>query len=102
MIGSFKISISVEEFALHYAISSRTLQRYFLTCTGVNSKTALQILRIRKAVNDIVLCAENFHYKDYGYYDFSHFYKHLKQFLHHDALKKIKPHLQLLRSIRKK
>ena len=95
-------SIPVEELASSYHISGRTLQRYFLTCTGVNSKTALQILRIRKAVNHILLHPNKFHYKDYGYYDFSHFYKHLKQFLHNTALKKINPHLHLLQTLRKK
>lgn len=93
---------SIEDLATQHQISARTLQRYFLTCTGVNSKKALQILRIRNAVNNIILFQKRFHYSDYGYYDFSHFYKHLKQFLHNDALNDIKPHLQLLHNIRKK
>jgi AraC-like DNA-binding protein len=93
---------SIEELAVAHHISARTLQRYFLICTGTNSKKALQVLRIRKAVNDILSNPERFHYSDYGYYDFSHFYKHLKQFLHNDALKYVKPHLQLLKTIRKK
>ncbi len=94
-------NIPVEERAGKYHISARTLQRYFRVCTGVNSKTALQILRIRKAVSAILSTPENFHCGDYGYYDFSHFYKHLKQFFHNDTLKHIKPHLQLLQAMRK-
>ena len=94
-------NIPVEELARKYQISARTLQRYFRVCTGVNSKTALQILRIRKAVSTILSTPKNFHYSDYGYYDFSHFYKHLKQFFHNDTLKHIKPHLQLLQAMKK-
>ena len=92
---------SIVAIAAKNKISARTLQRYFRICTGVNSKNALQILRIRKAVNSMLSSPEKFHFSDYGYYDFSHFYKHLKQFLHNDALKKIKPHLQLLQVIKK-
>ncbi|HKC34826.1 MAG TPA: hypothetical protein VKB95_02155 [Chitinophagaceae bacterium] len=95
-------NISIEELAASNHISARTLQRYFLICTGTNSKKALQVLRIRKAVSDILSNPQKFHYSDYSYYDFSHFYKHLKQFLHNDTLKHIKPHLQLLRTLRKK
>jgi AraC-like DNA-binding protein len=94
-------TVPVEDLALKYHISARTLQRYFLTCTGVNSKQALQLLRIRKAVNTMLTHPQNFDFNNYGYYDFSHFYKHLKQFLHTDTLKKIKPHLQLLQTVRK-
>jgi len=93
---------SIEELASKQGISARTLQRYFRICTGVNSKNALQILRIRKAVNSMLSSPDNFHFTNYGYYDFSHFYKHLKQFFHNDTLKKIKPHLQLLQIIKKK
>jgi len=95
-------NIAVEELATRHHISARTLQRYFLICTGTNSKKALQVLRIRKAVNDIIAHPKKFHYNDYNYYDYSHFYKHLKLFLHNDTLKHIKPHLQLLKTIRKK
>jgi len=95
-------NITVEELADQHHISSRTLQRYFLICTGTNSKKALQVLRIRKAVNDILSSPKKFHYSDYNYYDYSHFYKHLKLFLHNDTLKHIKPHLQLLKTIPKK
>lgn len=93
---------SVEGLATQYDISARSLQRYFRACTGVNSKKALQVLRIRKAAANIILNPKSFHYTAYGYYDFSHFYKHLKQFLHNDTLKHIKPHLQLLQTLRKK
>ena len=95
-------NVAIEGLAAQHHISARTLQRYFLICTGTNSKKALQVLRIRKAASDILSNPKKFHYSDYNYYDFSHFYKHLKQFLHNDTLKHIKPHLQLLKTIRKK
>jgi len=94
-------NVPVEQLAGKYHISSRTLQRYFRACTGVNSKTALQILRIRKAVSTILSSPKNFKSGDFGYYDFSHFYKHLKQFFHNNTLKHIKPHLQLLQAMRR-
>ena len=95
-------NMAVEELAMQHHISPRTLQRYFRACTGVNSKRALQVLRIRKAVAAILLNPQNFHYTDYGYYDLSHFYKHLKQFLYNNTLNHIKPHLQLLQTLREK
>lgn len=93
---------SMEKLAAQYGISSRTLQRYFNTCTGVNCKQALQVLRIRKAINAMLVHPDNFDYEQYDYYDFSHFYRHLKQFLHSDTLQHLKLHLQLLQSVRKK
>jgi AraC-like DNA-binding protein len=95
-------NVAIEGLAAQHHISARTLQRYFLICTGTNSKKALQVLRIRKAASDILSNPKKFHYSDYNYYDFSHFYKHLRQFLHNDTLKHIKPHLQLLKTMRKK
>jgi len=92
----------VKELAAKHHISTRTLQRYFSACTGVNCKQALQVLRIRKAVISLLSDPGHFHFSDYDYYDFSHFYKHLKQFLHSDSLKHLKPHLQLLQKLRKK
>jgi AraC-like DNA-binding protein len=94
--------LSIEDLAIKNKISSRTLQRYFLLCTGVNGKNALQILRIRKAINKMLSVPDRFHFSDYGYYDFSHFFKHLRQFLHNDTLKQIKPHLRLLQTAKKK
>ena len=93
-------NFSIEDAAAKHKISARTLQRYFKICTGVNSKNALQILRIRKAIGLIMSDPHKFHFGDYGYYDFSHFYKHLRQFLHHDTLKQVRPHLQILKAIK--
>jgi methylphosphotriester-DNA--protein-cysteine methyltransferase len=97
-----KFDLSVEELAEKYLISTRTLQRYFETATGISSKKALQILRIRKAVSHIITAPETFHYGIYGYYDFSHFYKHLKKFFLNDTLLHLQPHLQLLQTLHKR
>ena len=89
----------IELLAQEAGISSRTLQRYFEKTTGISSKKALQIMRIRKAVAHLANDPDSFHYSQYGYYDYSHFYKHLKEFLHKQTLVHLTPHLKLLRSL---
>ncbi|MDE3253289.1 MAG: AraC family transcriptional regulator [Bacteroidota bacterium] len=87
---------SVEVLAAQYHISPRTLQRYFEMVTGISTKNVLQIMRIRKAVEKLVAHPASFDYKDFGYYDQSHFQKHLKQFLKKNSLQKLQPHRLLL------
>ena len=91
----------VEDFAKQYGVSARTLQRYFETTTSLSSKKVLQIMRIRKAVAHIASSPETFHYAEYGYYDQSHFYKHLLQFLEKKTLKRLQLHLKLLELLHK-
>lgn len=93
---------TVEEFAAQYNISARTLHRYFENTTSLSSKKALQILRIRKAVEQIANDPGDFDYEVYGYYDYSHFFKHVKQFLQKETITYLKPHLQLLQAVNKK
>ncbi len=88
---------SIEEFAKRYNISTRTLQRYFEKVTSISSKQALQIVRIRKAVEHLLSDPKKFDYRNYGYYDHSHFYKHLKQFITGHTISLIEPHLKLLK-----
>ncbi len=92
-----QFNVSIEELSEQYRISSRTLQRYFEATTSINSKQALQIMRIRKAVEDLTTAPALFHFSTYGYYDYSHFYKHLKQFINQHTISIVKPHLQLLK-----
>jgi len=92
-----QFDVSVEDLSEKYSISSRTLQRYFEATTSINSKQALQIMRIRKAIEDLTNCPQNFHFSNYGYYDYSHFYKHLRQFLNRHSITIVQPHLQLLK-----
>ncbi|MDF2191093.1 hypothetical protein [Paraflavitalea sp. CAU 1676] len=93
---------TIEKMAEQYKISTRTLQRYFERATSISSKNALQIMRIRKAAAHIAQSPQTFHYSVYGYYDHSHFYKHLKQFLTKSTIQSLQPHLQLLQSLHKK
>jgi len=93
---------SIEDFAAQYKIASRTLHRYFETTTSLSSKKALQVLRIRKAVQQLADSPKEFNYEKYGYYDYSHFCKHLKQFLRKDTIAGLKPHLQLLQKMNQK
>src|SRR5215212_5883928 len=79
--GRNDFSVSIDSLAKKYNVSTRTLQRYFETTTSITSKQALQILRIRKATEHLATLPETFHFSDYGYYDYSHFYKHLKSFI---------------------
>ncbi len=95
-------TLSLKKEATRHKISERTLQRYFETCTGISSKKALQMMRIRKAVAHLANSPVDFHYSLYGYYDHSHFYKHLKQFLQKNTLKILQPHLKLLEGLHKK
>lgn len=94
-----QFDISIEELSQKYKISTRTLQRYFEATTSISSKQALQIMRIRKAIEHLSGNAASFHYRDYGYYDYSHFYRHLKRFLNHHTIEIIAPHLQLLKNV---
>ena len=89
---------SVEDFADRYNISARTLHRYFETSTSLSSKKALQILRIRKAAKHLAHSPADFNYDMYGYYDYSHFCKHLKHFLQKDTIDNLKPHVHLLQA----
>lgn len=97
--GAFTPSIS--DLAKSYNISTRTLQRYFESNTSFGTKKALQVLRIRKATHHLATSPGDFHYSLYGYYDHSHFYKHLKSFLQKSALENIRPHLKLLEGLHK-
>ncbi|MEO7767205.1 MAG: hypothetical protein ABIS01_07255 [Ferruginibacter sp.] len=93
---------SIEFLAKQYHISTRTLHRYFESTTALGCKKALQVMRIRKAVTQLALSPNDFSYKTFGYYDHSHFYKHLKQFLRKGTLQYLQPHLKLLKGLHKK
>jgi hypothetical protein len=87
---------TLDELAAKYSVSTRTLQRYFEAATGISTKQALQIMRIRKALSAYVVAPGSFDPTQYGYFDYSHFYKHINQFLRNHKGANIKSHLQLL------
>lgn len=70
----------IQELSEKYKISNRTLQRYFRATTSFSSKEALQTMRIRHAVVDLTASPSTFSFLKHGYYDYSHFLKHLSQF----------------------
>jgi AraC-like DNA-binding protein len=87
----------VEALAARYDLSSRTLQRYFTSTTSISSKQALQILRIRTALEQLTGNRSAFRFSDFGYYDYSHFYRHLRSFVDRHTISILQPHLKLLR-----
>lgn len=99
--GKNNFNTPVEHFASRYGVSPRTLQRYFETTTGISGKKALQVMRIRKACAHLAESPGDFVYSLYGYYDHSHFCKHLKKFLQKATVVNITPHLELLKSLHK-
>jgi len=98
-IATNNFTTSIKTFAAKYNVSTRTLQRYFEITTSMSSKQVLQILRIRQATHHLATSPGNFHFSLYGYYDKSHFYKHLKKFLQKETLRDLKPHLKLLEGL---
>jgi AraC-like DNA-binding protein len=92
-----QFDVSIEELSQKYEISTRTLQRYFEATTSITSKQALQIMRIRKAIEQLTADPAGFCFSDYGYYDYSHFHKHLRSFLNTETIQIIQPHLKLLK-----
>ncbi len=95
---SNSFDVSLQELSNRYSVSSRTMHRYFEATTSLAGKDALQILRIRKAVELITQNPAAFKFSNFGYYDYSHFYKHLKQFLSHPGLPATAASLQILKS----
>ena len=89
-----QFDISINELAKNYSISSRTLQRYFEVCTSFSSKQALQTMRMRHAVINLTTSPSSFSFLSYGYYDYSHFLKHLVQFTGEKYLKQFQAYLQ--------
>ncbi len=73
-------NLGIEELASGSSISSRTLHRYFECATSLSSKKTLQLMRIRKALTEMNTNA-GWCFSNYGYYDYSHFYRHLVQFM---------------------
>ena len=95
-------SVSIDTEAAKNNISVRTLQRYFENCTGISTRQAIQVMRIRKAVAHIINSPGDFDCSLYGYYDRCHFYKSLKGFLQKSTLKNSKLHLSLLAALHNK
>ena len=72
-------NIPVDDLASNHNISARTLQRYFEQSMSLGTKQTLQILRMRHAIESLI-SGSGFDISEYGYYDQSHFIRHLKKF----------------------
>jgi len=77
--STFHWDMPVKQLAENYSIDVRTLQRYFTSTTGISTKQALQILRIRKAVTALIAARGDFDCRNFGYYDYSHFFKQMNR-----------------------
>ena len=84
----------IQEIATEHNISNRTLQRYFNATTSFSSKQALQTMRIRQAVIELTTPGSDFSFEHFGYYDYSHFLKHLQQFTGKKYFKKFQAYYQ--------
>jgi AraC-like DNA-binding protein len=94
-------NVPVKKLAEQYGISTRTLQRYFESATSLSTKGALQILRIRKAADQLANRPGEFDFTDYGYYDYSHFYKHLRRFFNRKTLESLQLPAALLKAAKR-
>ena len=56
----------------------KTLYRYFNDIIGLSPKTCLNILRLREAIKHYAFERGSFNVYDYGYFDYSHFIKEIK------------------------
>jgi transcriptional regulator GlxA family with amidase domain len=79
--GKSGVNIKVEDVASKYKIDIRTLQRYFSKTIGISPKKALLLMRIRKALSHLCDDPSTFKITSYGYFDHSHFYKDVKNFV---------------------
>lgn len=92
-----RFELTIEKVAAQNSISARTLQRYFEATTSITTKQAFQIMRIRKAIEQLATQPASFDFRLFGYYDHSHFYKHLKSFVTTNTIDIFQPHLKLLK-----
>ena len=72
-----EFDFKLEKIAAEKFLSSRTLNRHFQKNIGITAKRAFRILRTRKAIASYVHDRE-FCVYEWGYYDYSHFYKEVK------------------------
>lgn len=94
-----RFNLSLEDEAARYGISGRSLLRYFEICTGIPGKKAIQVIRIRKAISQIIHDPQNFLLSNFGYHDKSHFYKHLRTFFFHPSEELSRLHLKILATL---
>ncbi len=72
--------LSVIDIAREIHCSTKTMERFFEKYLWDSPKKCFRILRFRNALKQYVSQPEEFSIYDYGYYDFSHFYREVKEF----------------------
>ena len=72
--------LSIEGLAKRHGLASRSILRYFNATIGLSPKQTIKIFRIRKAVLNQTREPKTFQPTAFGYYDLSHYHRHLKQF----------------------
>lgn len=81
MQENYRPSPRIEAMAGRHRVDLRTLQRYFAKAIGISPKKALQLIRVRNAVQLLSQDPGRFSWKEFGYYDYSHFYKDVRKFM---------------------
>ena len=82
-IGTFDASgmaLNTGQLAERMFLTSKTINRYFHRVVGTPPKQFFTTLRARTALLNYVANKDRFTPDDYGYYDMSHFYKHVVKF----------------------
>ncbi|HVU54545.1 MAG TPA: helix-turn-helix domain-containing protein [Puia sp.] len=69
------------ELACRHFVHSRTINRYFHRVIGLSPKRYLGIVRARTALASFIRDKRQFCPMDFGYYDMSHFYKGVREFM---------------------
>jgi AraC-like DNA-binding protein len=75
-----KDRLSVSDVSKEVNCTTKTLGRYFEKYVGAGPKKCFRILRFRKAIEHYAVNASTFSIYDYGYFDYSHFYREVKDF----------------------
>jgi AraC-like DNA-binding protein len=98
-ISKQQYNLPLSFFVNKLQVSSKSIQRYFASTTGLNYKQAISILRIRAAIeskrkNIKTPCTT------FGFYDNSHYLKELKKFAgpHFTAIKKLTDYKSSIKS----
>jgi AraC-like DNA-binding protein len=74
------MDVTLNEIAAQLHISEKTFNRYFYKIVGTNPKRFFSTIRCRLSLTQYKQAPRQFSPYDFGYYDFSHFSKEVKQF----------------------
>jgi AraC-like DNA-binding protein len=72
--------ITLKQLSREYFVSSKSLSRYFIHCTGLTPKYVFTALRFRRALKNYLANPTEFDLSEYGFFDHSHFYRDIKRF----------------------